>query len=212
MSLQKIILIGSGGHCKSVIDVIEACSIYSIEGILAHEIEAGELFLGYPVLGGDEEIERLIKAGFVFHIAIGQIASNAARVRLYERITRAGGIIPTIISPKAYVSRHASLSEGSIIMHYAFINASVTIGANCIINTGAVIEHDCIIGSNCHVATGAYVNGNCIVEDNSFIGSNATIIQGIKIGSKGIIAAGSVVIKNTLPEKLYAGNPATQKK
>lgn len=212
MSLQKIILIGAGGHCKSVIDVIEACNIYSIEGILAHEIKAGELLLGYPVLGGDEEIARFITAGFVFHIAIGQIASNTARVRLYERIKRAGGIIPTIISPKAYVSKHASISEGSIIMHHAFINASVNIGKNCIVNTGAVIEHDCIIGSNCHVATGAYINGNCIVEDNSFIGSNATIIQGIKIGSKGIIAAGSVVIKNTLPEKLYAGNPATEKK
>ena len=32
--MQKLILLGGGGHCKSCIDVIEQESKYTIEGIL----------------------------------------------------------------------------------------------------------------------------------------------------------------------------------
>lgn len=34
-----------------------------------------------------------------------------------------GGKLPVIISPLAYVSKHAGIEEGTIVMHYALENA-----------------------------------------------------------------------------------------
>ena len=57
--MKEIILIGGGGHCRSVIDVIEQEGQYKIVGI----IDKAELFgtdvLGYPVFGSDLDIENL---------------------------------------------------------------------------------------------------------------------------------------------------------
>lgn len=50
---------------------------------------------------------------------------------------------------------------------------------------------------------------NCIeVMDNVFIGCNSTILGNIKIGPNALIAAGSVVTKDVLPNTVVAGNPA----
>jgi sugar O-acyltransferase (sialic acid O-acetyltransferase NeuD family) len=212
MAKESIILIGAGGHCKSIIDIIEGGLNYTIAGILAKEWAEENFFLDYPIIGNDDCIETLAAKGVNFHIAVGQLNSNLGRINLFKRIKKAGGKMPVIISPNAHVSKRAIVNEGSIIMHNAVVNTDARIGSNCIINTGAVIEHDTIIGNNCHISTGVYINGNCTIGDNSFIGSNATIIQGITIGADNIIGAGSVVVRDTHPGKLYAGNPAKEKK
>ena len=101
--------------------------------------------------------------------------------------------IPFIVSPLAYVSKYASISQGTIVMHNALVNAGASVGENCTINTNAVIEHDAIIGDHCHISTGAIINGGVFVSDECFIGSLATTKQSVKIPEKSFIKAGSVV-------------------
>lgn len=51
----------------------------------------------------------------------------------------------------------------------------------------------------------------CIeVMDNVFIGCNSTILGGVRIGPNALIAAGSVVTKDVLPNTVVAGNPAKE--
>ncbi len=45
------------------------------------------------------------------------------RIRLYERLRQLGFEMPVVMSPRAYVSRHASVGEGTIVMHGAIVNA-----------------------------------------------------------------------------------------
>jgi len=209
---NKIILIGGGGHCKSVIDVIESSNEYIIEGIIDKPEFVGNKISGYNIIGSDSEIEKFASEGRNFHITIGSIKSNSVRVGLYNEIINKGGKFPAIISSKAHVSRFAKISDGSIIMHNVVINSGAFINKNCIINTGAVIEHDVKVGNNCHISTGVFINGDCTIGDDCFIGSNSTIIQGISIAKKNIIGAGSVVLKNTKADSLYIGVPAMHKK
>ena len=145
---KQIILIGGGGHCKSVIDVFESTAEYDIAGILDKESAIGQQVCGYSIIGTDNDIPKLIEAGFVFHITVGHIKTAAARINIYEQVTKAGGQLPVIIASTATVSQRAKLGAGTIIMHKAFVNADATIGKNCIINTGAVIEHDTTIGNH----------------------------------------------------------------
>jgi sugar O-acyltransferase (sialic acid O-acetyltransferase NeuD family) len=205
---NTIILIGGGGHCKSVIDVIESEGKYIIAGIIDNAFKKGEIFFGYSILGGDDDLPELISLFKNFHITIGHIKSNKVRINLFNTVKDLGGEFPIIIASTAYVSVNSKIGIGTIIMHNAFVNASTVIGQNCIINTSTIIEHDSVIGNNSHISTGAIINGNCFVGNNVFIGSRATVIQSISIMDECFVGAGAVVIKDTIRGHLYTGIPA----
>lgn len=190
MIKKQIILIGGGGHCRSVIDVIEQENIYEIAGIVDKPNRVGEFVLGYEIITSDDKIKELYKIYEYAFVAVGHVTSNEARVRIFKELKEIGFKIPTIISPLAYVSKHAQIGEGTIVMHHALVNANVQIGLNCIINTKSLVEHDSIIENNAHISTSATVNGGVRVKENSFIGSNSTIREAIEVG--GFIKAGSV--------------------
>ena len=190
---KNLILIGGGGHCKSCIDVIEQENKYHIYGILDLPNKIGQKILDYKIIGTDNDIENFIQQGFSFLITIGQLQSPKLRIMLYEKIKSAHGHLATIISPRAYVSKHAQIGEGTIIMHDALVNAGVTIGTNCIINTKALIEHECVIGNNCHIAIGTVLAGETKVGCGSFIGANSTLVQQSHIPSNSFIKAGALI-------------------
>lgn len=171
---SEIILIGGGGHCRSVIDVIELEDKYNIAGIVVNDTSKGSRILDYEVLGNDNDLEVLFQKYNYAIVTVGQIKSNHIRVKLFQKLKKIGFILPVIISPLAYVSKSAIVDEGTIIMHHALINANVKVGKNCIINTKALLEHDVVIEEHCHISTATVINGGVTVKANSFVGSNAT--------------------------------------
>jgi len=190
---DKILLIGGGGHCHSVIDVIEAGDKYEIYGIVDKTDKIGEKVFSYPVIGTDDDLDRLITEVKYAFITLGQIRTAEVRKFLFNKLIALGYEIPNIISPLAYISKNSHLGRGNFIGHHAVINANSIIHQNCIINTKALIEHDVTIESHCHIATGAIINGACYVQSETFVGSAATTKQGAVIASKSFIKAGSVV-------------------
>lgn len=186
----EIILIGGGGHCKSVIDVLEQENRYKIAGIVDKKERIGEHVLGYEVIGSDDELASLFKQYKYALVTLGQIESCTLRKKLFRVLKDIGYTLPVIVSPLGYVSKHAEIEEGTVVMHHACVNAAAQVGKNCIINTKALIEHDSVIGDNCHISTAGVVNGGVRVADESFYGSNATSKEGVKVG--GFIKAGSV--------------------
>jgi len=197
MTKPRIILIGAGGHAVSCIDVIEQISEFSIFGLVGKSSELNKKILGYHVLANDENYSTLIKQCQFAVISVGQIKSPEARISLYKRTIDHGFKMPVIISPLAYVSSHASIGQGTIVMPGAIVNAGAVIGKNCIINSNSLIEHNAEINDHCHISTGAIVNGDVIIGFGTFIGSGSVIKQGIKIGSHCLVGMGAS-IKNNL--------------
>ena len=191
--MNKIILIGGGGHCKSVIDVIEQEARFEIAGIIDKPELLGSKILGYPVIGNDFDLESLAKKYQNALVTVGQIKSALARIKLYDLAIKAGFTLPSIISPNAYISKHSKIGNGTIIMGNVIVNANVSIGDNCIINSKALIEHDCLISSHCHISTNAIINGGVTIGSKSFIGSNVTTKNNIIIKENSFIKAGSLV-------------------
>lgn len=207
-----ILLIGGGGHCASVIDVIEAGDDYEIVGIVeAPGVDAKSL-LGYPVIGTDENLAALLQTTPHCVITVGQLEYAAVREMLYTKVKHHGGILPTIVSPLARVARSAKLGEGVVVMHHVIVNQFAVVGDNSIINNKALIEHGAQIGKHCHVATGALVNGDAEVSDECFIGSGAILVQGVMIPKKSVVGAGAVVIQHLKTPGVYVGCPAVLKK
>lgn len=207
---RPLILIGGGGHCKSVIEVAESAG-YEIKGILDMPDEVGkEVLPGHKVIGTDDEIPQYVEE-CDFIITVGFIKNPAIRIKLYNKVKAAGGRLATIIASTAHVSKYAELGEGTVIMHHAFVNAGAKIGDNCIINTFVNIEHDAEVGNQCHISTGTMVNGECKIGENCFIGSQSVCANCIEIASDIIVGAGSVVRKSIRVKGIYAGNPAILK-
>jgi len=205
---KPIILIGGGGHCRSCIDVIEQENKFAIQGIVDLPKKKGQKILGYPIMADDSDIKMLCEKYRNFLITLGQIKSPKRRIEIYELLKTNHANLPVIISPLAYVSKHAILNEGTIIMHNAIVNAGANIGQNCIINNKALIEHDCIIKDQTHISTNATINGEVNVSENCFIGSSSVIRNNVRITSNTIIGAGAVVTKDITESGVYVGSPA----
>jgi sugar O-acyltransferase (sialic acid O-acetyltransferase NeuD family) len=193
--MKNIILIGGGGHCKSVIDVIEQEGQFEIIGIVDKPELLGSNVLGYSVVGNDSDLDSLAKKYQYAIITVGQIKSPALRIKLFNMAVNAGFKLPTIISPRSYVSQYSTIGKGVIVMHDALINANVKIGENCIINSKALIEHDVTIQDHCHISTGSIINGGAIIKNRVFFGSNSTTREKVIIDSDSVIGAGSLILK-----------------
>lgn len=206
---KNLILVGGGGHCKSVIEAAESAG-YNILGVLDTPENVGKQVLAYSVIGTDDDIPQYVdKAEFV--ITVGFIKNPAIRIKLYNKVKEAGGKLATVIASTAHVSKYSTIGEGTVVMHQAFVNAGAHIGANCIINTFCNIEHDAQIGDQCHISTGTMVNGDCKVGDRCFIGSQSVLANGITIDEDIIVGAASFVRKSISEIGIYSGNPAILK-
>ena len=191
-----IILIGGGGHCRSCIDVIEAEGKYKITGIVNQTDGCGESVLGYEVLGDDGDLPELLKKYTIALITVGQIKSADLRVKLFQQLRSLGFELATIISPRAYVSKNASLGAGTIVMHDALVNTGAKIGNNCILNTKSLVEHDAIVEGHCHISTSSVVNGGTIIREKTFIGSNTITKEYITVGKNSVIGGGLRVVSD----------------
>jgi sugar O-acyltransferase (sialic acid O-acetyltransferase NeuD family) len=194
---EKIILIGGGGHCSACIDVIEQEGRFTIAGIVDVPEKKQHNILGYSVIGSDADLAELIKAFPNVLITLGQIKSPTRRMELFYDLMAMGARFPVIQSPFAYVSPHAHVAEGTIVMHHALISAGARVGRNCIINNKTLIEHDAVIEDHCHISTGAVVNGGVKIGSGSFFGSNAVCKEYIEIGERAVIGCGAIIVKNT---------------
>ena len=203
--MENIVLVGGGGHCSSCIDVVEQEGKFQIAGIIDMPDKLGTSLLGYPIIGNDEDLPKLVESYQYFLITLGQIKSPQRRISLYEKLLRLSAQLPTIISPRAYISRHASVDTGTIVMHNALINAGATVGSNCIINSRALIEHDATIGDHCHISTGAIINGGTQVAEGTFFGSGSVSKDNIRIGSYSLIGGGVSVMEGVPDNTFYTG-------
>lgn len=206
---KPLVLIGGGGHCKSVIEAAESAG-YCILGVLDMPEEVGKKILSTKVIGTDDDIPAYVdKADFV--ITVGFIKNPATRIKLYNKVKEAGGKLATVIASTAHVSKYAEIGEGTVVLHQAFVNADATVGCNVILNNFVNIEHDAVIGDQCHISTGAMVNGECNVGKNCFVGSQSVLANGITVGDDIVVSAGSFVRKSITEKGIYSGNPALLK-
>ena len=203
--MKKILLIGGGGHCHSVLDSILALGTYDEYGIIDN---VGGSVLNIPVVGTDDDVPRLRSEGWTdAFITVGSVGNTKLRRRLYEMLMNLGMNIPVIIDRTAVVAKGVELLSGVYIGKSAVINTGSKIGTCAIINTGAIVEHDCIIGDFSHISPGTTMCGQVNVGHDSHVGAGSVIRQQVNIGNNVLIGAGSVVIKDIIDDVKAFGNP-----
>lgn len=196
-SMEKILILGMGGHAKSLEDAIERERKYEIAGYVVNDDADSNVGKRYHILGNDDDLLKLFQQGI--HnaaIGIGFLGKGNLRNTLYEKLKKIGYHLPVVCDPSAIIASGVCIDEGTFVGKGTVLNADVQIGKMCIINTGAIVEHDCRVGDFSHVSVGAVLCGEVTVGINAFVGANATIIQGRKVADECLVGAGEVIRKN----------------
>lgn len=205
--MKKIVLIGAGGHCKVIIDIIRSTNEYQICGIT--DKNADKRLLDIPIIGDDDVMQEVYNNGVEYaFIAIGAIDNLNIRNLICNKLKKVGFKLPVLIHKNAIVSPYAKIGDGTCIMPGAIINSCTTIGNNCIINTGSVVEHDCNVGYNTHISPNASIAGGVTIGFNTHIGIGSSIIETKYIGNNVTIGAGAVVIDDIKDNSIAVGVPA----
>lgn len=193
--MKKIVIIGCGGHTKSLVDIIERDGKYQIVGFVDKYKNSQFEYRGYKILGSDDEMEIIFRDGIKYAaIGIGFMGKGAIRDKVYDKLKMIGFQLPIFVDPSAIIANDVKIGEGTVIGKVAVLNSETKIGKMVIINTAAVIEHECVIGDFSHVSVGTKLCGNVTVGNNCFIGAGTTIIQGCHIGKNTLIGAGGLVL------------------
>lgn len=208
---KKILLVGGGGHCKSVLDSLIQLNKYSEIGIIDKVKNIGKDILGVPVIGCDDDLSRLYSNGYKdAFVTVGSTGNPNLRIKLFKKLYNIGFNMPNIIDPTANISQFVEIENGVFIGKSAIINTGCKINRGSIINSGSIVEHDCLIDEFVHIAPGAVLCGEVQVGKNTHIGANCVIRQQLKIGSDSIIGMGSVVLKDVEDNIIAYGSPCRE--
>lgn len=205
--MKEIVIVGFGGHAKSVADSIESSNEYRILGYT--DVKEASPFCRFRRLGNDDCLRDLYRQGVRYAcIGVGYLGKGELRDKLYNLLKKIGFQLPVIVDPTAVIAKDVSLKEGTYVGKNAVINASSKIGKMCIVNSGVLIEHENMIGDFSHAAVRSVTCGEVEISDHCFLGANATVIQGIQVGKNVIVGAGAVVISDLPGYSVAVGNPA----
>ena len=206
---NKLLLLGNGGHCKSILDCVISSGQYTEIGIVGQDVSCSD---SEYFVGTDDDLPKLFNTGWKnAFISVGSIGNTKVREKLYRLLSDIGFYMPSIIDPSAVIAKNVRISDGVFIGKKAVVNSGTFIDSCAIINTGSIIEHDCIIGKFVHISPGSTLCGDVHIGDRTHIGAGTVIRQQIKIGENSLIGMGSIVVNN-IPDNVVAfGNPCRVK-
>ncbi|MCB2291689.1 acetyltransferase [Clostridium sp. CS001] len=207
--MLNIIVVGSSGHAKVIIDSIEKENKYEIIGLLDRFKKVGSSAFGYKILGKEEDLETLIKM-YKIQGGIIAIGDNFIRYTVYNKISQA---IPEfnfikVIHPSSQIARNAVIGKGTVIMANSVISSDATVGDFCVINHNSSLDHDSKMSDYSSLGPGSSIGGNSKIGLFTAISLGSKVIHGITIGEHTIIGAGSTVIKDIPEYSIAYGTPA----
>jgi sugar O-acyltransferase (sialic acid O-acetyltransferase NeuD family) len=168
----------------------------------------GRSFLGYPVLGTRDVIERYCEQKDVYFI--NNISSSMAnRAAVGEVLDSYGCRYTNLIHPRID-TKYAEIGTGCIMPEGTTIGGQTKIGNHVLTRLNSTVSHDVVVGNYVHIGPGATISGNARVEDGALIGAGATVMFNRVVGEGSTVGAGAVVTKDVPPGATVAGNPARE--
>ncbi|NPV85251.1 MAG: acetyltransferase [Anaerolineae bacterium] len=206
---MNIVVVGSSGHAKVVIDIIEREGQYTIAGLLDDFRPVGEEAFGYKILGKVADLAALVE-GYRLEGGTIAVGDNWKRAKIAQTMLLAlpGFSFITAIHPSAQIARGVHVGRGTVIMAGVVVNSDSQIGNFCILNTRSSLDHDCVMEDFSSLAPGATTGGNVHIGAFSAISLGANILQGRCIGSHTVIGAGALVVRDIPDHSLAYGVPA----
>ncbi len=196
--MNRLIIIGAGGHGKVVAETAEACG-YSDVVFVDQDWPTRQQIGHWSIIGQPGSITTPA----MMFCAVGH---NATREQLFKHYGLEQS--PVLIHPAAVLSPSARLGAGTLVVAGAIVNADTTVGCGTILNTGCSVDHDCVLGAFTHISPGARLAGDVTIGTRSWIGIGAVVKEGVTIGCGVIVGAGAAVICDIEDGAMVSGVPA----
>jgi sugar O-acyltransferase (sialic acid O-acetyltransferase NeuD family) len=208
-AMDTIVLAGSSGHAKVIIDIVEKEGRYKIVGLVEALGSVGEGTLGYGVLGVEKDLPKLIVEHDLKGIIIA-IGDNSIRAQVAAKIVDICPELPLVcaVHPSASIGKTATIGVGTVVMAGAVVNPGCAIGKLCIVNTKASLDHDSVMEDFSSLAPGVTIGGNCRIGSYSAVSIGAVLRHGITVGEHCVIGGGSIVLKDVDSFSVAYGAPA----
>jgi sugar O-acyltransferase (sialic acid O-acetyltransferase NeuD family) len=186
--MEKIMIVGAGGHGRAVADTIELAGIYEIAGFLDDVYPETKAVWGYPLLGVSQDLNGFTHLAGSLVVAIG---NNNVRQTVFEKAKAAGFSLPSIMHPSAVVSRRAMIGEGCCIMAGSVVGTEAVLGRGCVVNINASVDHHCRLDDFAHLGVGVQLAGGVKV------GAAAWMQAGSSAGYRVEVPSGEVVMPSS---------------
>jgi sugar O-acyltransferase (sialic acid O-acetyltransferase NeuD family) len=209
---SPVVIIGSGGHAKVLIDSLKLQGVIILGFTDFHSKCNNDVILEIAYIGEDQKIHEFDPKQIHLVNGLGSIGDNSNRRHIYQQFLERGYTFANVVHPASIISSNVVVEQGCQIMAGAIVQPGCRIGQNSIVNTKVSIDHDCYIGDHVHLAPGVTLSGGITVGDNVHVGTGAVIIQGIKIGNNAVIGAGAVVLRDVREGATVFGVPARDSK
>lgn len=209
LTSKTIYVLGVGHNTPVLIDLAESCG-YNVKGLFHYNNNRnGESDHGFKILGSFEDLfscNDLVGKNFLLTMGNMEIRAN-----LMQRIISAGGNVPTLIHPKAEISRFATISSiGVYICAFTHVQADTSINSGTIILSGVNISHTNKVGCHCFFAGNSTLGAYTDIGDYVFMGQGALSISGKAetIGEHAYIGARALITHDVEPFSTMVGIPA----
>lgn len=161
--------------------------------------------LGY-VLNAQLRLRRQATTPLSVRLRGRAYISGSGQVVFGEGVSLVGSMVP--VELETYASGRIEIGDRTFVNYGSSIAArqSIKIGADCLLGHYTFVmdndQHDMV------THTKLPQSAPVVIEDHVWIGSKVLILPGVRIGTRAVVGAGSVVTKDVPPRCVVAGNPA----
>lgn len=209
MNKKPILIIGSSGLSKVIIDIFEKDGKYQIVGLIDDFRNIGEDTLGYKVVGKIDDLPELLSKNTFCGIFIA-IGDNWNRHKVLHRLLEIKTKIDFVsaIHPSVQIGKNVKIGNGVVMMAGAIVNSDTYIGDFALLNVKASISHDCKMLKFSSLGPNVTIGGHATIGEFSAICIGATVKDRIKVGNHSVIGAGSLLLKDCEDNAVMYGVPA----
>jgi sugar O-acyltransferase (sialic acid O-acetyltransferase NeuD family) len=206
---KQLVIIGDGEFAEIAYEYFTVDSPYEVKAFAVEQehLKKHELF-GLPVVPFETVETVYPPAEYDCFVAVTYTRLNRVRAKLFRAAIEKGFQAATYVSSHAFVWRNVEIGRNCFVFENNVLQYSSVIGDNVVLWSGNHIGHRARVAEDCFISSHVVVSGYAEIGPRSFVGVNASIGDFVKIAADNVIGAGAVVLKNTLPEKVYRGNPA----
>jgi sugar O-acyltransferase (sialic acid O-acetyltransferase NeuD family) len=188
MVMTRLLVVGAGGHGRSVAEAAELSGQFVVVGFLDDSLPAGETVLGLPVLGPAASMAQHLATA---DQAIVAIANNTVREKLLQQLAAAGFKWATVVHPRAIVSPSAVLGAGSAVMAGAIVGTEARLGGSSIVNCGAVVDHHATVEDFGHLGVNASMAGGTVLGRGAWMQAGAALGYGVRVAAGEVLLPGA---------------------